>query len=150
MWARGRVLSHYLQHRQLGRTGASVRWTFPQPCCNRLAVQHTSPVAQTAAVTQNSPRLWRQAQALFPLPESTLLLTLQAQQKAAAARLHNIDFYVADADDCAFPPATFDAILCSSTLPFLPDARASLARWHFWLRPGGRAVFNIPKAGHTF
>lgn len=70
----------------------------------------------------------------------------QAEEKAQAASLASFtSFLAADADACDFPPASFDAVLCSSALPFLPDIPAALARWRRWLRPGGRVGFNVPK-----
>lgn len=70
---------------------------------------------------------------------------MQAELKAEAEWLDNLTFLVADIDACSFPAGAFDAVLCSSALPFLPDIPASLARWHTWLRPTGRVVFNVPK-----
>ncbi|GAB4820913.1 hypothetical protein N2152v2_007959 [Parachlorella kessleri] len=69
----------------------------------------------------------------------------KAAEKAQSAGLHNLTCLSADIDRCRFPEATYDAILSSSTVPFLPDIPWSLAQWHAWLRPGGRVAFNVPK-----
>eukprot|EP00887_Chlorella_sp_A99_P000740 scaffold5.g740.t1 len=80
----------------------------------------------------------------------------QAEAKARRAGLRNVSFVAADVEGWQPPELAqgspgglgerqrFDAILCSSALPFLQDARAALAAWRGWLRPGGRVVFNTP------
>ena len=72
---------------------------------------------------------------------------MQAAEKAHSAGLDNITCLSADIDGCQFPVEAYDAILSSSTVPFLPDIPWSLAQWHAWLRPGGRVAFNVPKVG---
>jgi SAM-dependent methyltransferase len=71
--------------------------------------------------------------------------TAQAEAKARAASLRNLELVAADIDELCYAPGTWDAILCSSAVPFLPDIPAALRTWREWLRPGGRVVFNCPK-----
>lgn len=72
---------------------------------------------------------------------------MQANAKREKSSLKDIlAFQCADLDDIVFPKSTFDALLCSAALVFLPNIPSTLATWHRWLKPGtGRVVFNTPK-----
>lgn len=70
----------------------------------------------------------------------------QANKKIEEGLISNARFICADLDSFQCDDASFDAILCSSALVFLPDLGTALATWHRWLRPpNGRVVFNAPK-----
>ena len=70
-----------------------------------------------------------------------------AAAKARDAGMANAEFVAADIDSWeGGSGGRFDAVLCSSALPFLPDIPAALQRWRGWLRPaGGRVAFNVPR-----
>ena len=73
-------------------------------------------------------------------------MILQARRKVEEGQVTNATFICADLDSFQCDDESFDAILCSSALVFLPDVGKSLGKWHEWLRgPHGRAVFNAPK-----
>jgi ubiquinone/menaquinone biosynthesis C-methylase UbiE len=52
--------------------------------------------------------------------------------------LTNVSVAVMDAQEPALPPASFDTLLASCVVFFLPDALAGLRSWHNLLVPGGR------------
>jgi SAM-dependent methyltransferase len=80
------------------------------------------------------------------------------EHAAAVARrrnLANVGFFVADAEDPhitdprepgSLPqrlgPATFDVVLASNVIVFLPDPEKALRSWHRLLRPGGEVAFS--------
>lgn len=69
------------------------------------------------------------------------------RERAAAEGLGNVEFVEADAEELAFPAASFDAVLSRQGLQFLPDLPGVLARLRGFLRPGGRlaaAVWGPP------
>ena len=69
------------------------------------------------------------------------------RERAAAAGLANLEFVEADAEELAFPEASFDAVLSRQGLQFLPDVAGTLARLRSFLVPGGRlaaAVWGPP------
>jgi enediyne biosynthesis protein CalE5 len=69
------------------------------------------------------------------------------RERAAQARLDNIEFLEADAEALSFDEATFDAILCRQGLQFLPDVSTTLQRFHTFLKRDGRlaaAVWGPP------
>ena len=72
-----------------------------------------------------------------------------ARDNAVRAGLSQVQTQVADGEDLAVPPATFDAVVCRLGLMFFPDPLQGLREMHRALRPGGRActmVFSRPEA----
>ncbi len=71
----------------------------------------------------------------------------QARRAIDAAQLTNIDFLEADATDLHnLTASTFDAVVCSAGLLYMPVAKA-LAAWHRLLTPHGIVAFSSMKAG---
>ncbi len=66
----------------------------------------------------------------------------QARRKIEAAGLQNIKLIEADADYLNFGAQSFDAILCSSSIPWLNDIPATLGKWYGWLKKGGLVGFS--------
>jgi SAM-dependent methyltransferase len=64
-----------------------------------------------------------------------------ARQRCAA--YPNVIFERADADSAALPPASFDAVLCSLGLMYVPDPLQTLRALRRLLRPGGRLVAAV-------
>jgi SAM-dependent methyltransferase len=50
----------------------------------------------------------------------------------------------ADVTDLPFSEGSFDVVLCKHVLEHVPDDKAALAEMFRVLRPGGRAVFQVP------
>jgi ubiquinone/menaquinone biosynthesis C-methylase UbiE len=72
---------------------------------------------------------------------------LQQARVAVDAGLRNIELRLADA--CALhdlPAESFDAIICSAALLYMPVQRA-LTEWRRLLRPGGTIGFSTMRAG---
>lgn len=78
---------------------------------------------------------------------SPVILAL-ARQNALKADLHNVQTLVADAEDLAVEPASFDAVVCRLGLMFLPNPLQGLHGMHRALRAGGgicTMVFSRPE-----
>ena len=70
---------------------------------------------------------------------------LQAVVRAHDEGYSNVQFEVADVGDADSVAESFDALLCSASLPYLWDVKAALYKFRNWLKPGGRLVFNTPQ-----
>src|SRR5262249_31615228 len=76
-----------------------------------------------------------------------------ARDKARAQRLEHVAFQVCDAEQLQLESGSFDAALCRSALPLLPDPVRCLRLAYAALRPGGRiavAVTGRPQANPYF
>ncbi|WP_083752474.1 class I SAM-dependent methyltransferase [Saccharothrix sp. ALI-22-I] len=71
----------------------------------------------------------------------------RARQSITAAGLTNIDLVQADATSLPhFADASFDLVLCSAGLLYLP-VQAALREWHRLLAPGGLIAFSTMREG---
>ena len=59
-------------------------------------------------------------------------------------RLRNVELHVMDAENLTFPARSFDVVVGSYSIIFLPDAPAALARCATLLAPGGVIGFTSP------
>ena len=66
-----------------------------------------------------------------------------ARERAAGARLTNVEFIARDAEELDFEEDTFDAVLSRATLMFLPDLVGTLRRLRRFLRSGGRLSASV-------
>jgi enediyne biosynthesis protein CalE5 len=66
-----------------------------------------------------------------------------AQERAAVARLSNVEFVTCDAEELEFDDESFDAVLSRATLMFLPDVVGTLKRLRTFLKPGGRLAASV-------
>lgn len=66
-----------------------------------------------------------------------------ARERASSAGIHNVEFLVSDAEELAFEPESFDAVLSRATLMFLPDVVGTLRRLRSFLKPGGRLAASV-------
>jgi SAM-dependent methyltransferase len=64
------------------------------------------------------------------------------RERAAAARIENIEFIESDAASLAFPAASFDAALSRWGIIFEPDGEAAAARIRSFLKPGARMALS--------
>jgi ubiquinone/menaquinone biosynthesis C-methylase UbiE len=71
----------------------------------------------------------------------------RAREKSAAAGLNQVTFQQGDAEHLDFPDASFDVVLCSSSLFFMPDMAAVLREWRRVLVPDGKVGFSSFGAG---
>ena len=66
----------------------------------------------------------------------------QAPRKAEAMSVNNTEWREGDAERPPFPDGSFDAVICSSGIFFLPNQLAALREWRRVLKPGGRVLFS--------
>ena len=66
----------------------------------------------------------------------------QARRKAEAMSVTNTEWREGDAEHPPFPDGSFDAVICSSGIFFLPNQLAALREWRRVLKPGGRVLFS--------
>jgi len=66
----------------------------------------------------------------------------QAAQNIMTAGLGNVELDTGDAEQLPFADASFDALICSAGLFFLPDMLAGLHEWRRVVRPGGTIAFS--------
>ncbi len=66
-----------------------------------------------------------------------------AQRRAAELRSSNVHFDHMDAQALDFGDASFDVILCTLGLMYVPDPEMVLCEMRRVLRPGGRAVVAV-------
>jgi ubiquinone/menaquinone biosynthesis C-methylase UbiE len=65
-----------------------------------------------------------------------------AEAKAAAKRLENIEFRVADMLDLGYPDESFDAVVCVFGIFFVPDMLAAIRELWRMVKPGGRLAIT--------
>jgi ubiquinone/menaquinone biosynthesis C-methylase UbiE len=66
-----------------------------------------------------------------------------AKENAAAQRISNIDFRLADAEQLPFPDREFDRVTCRFGIMFFPDIAKAMSEIRRVLRPGGRVCFAV-------
>ncbi|HEY7640367.1 MAG TPA: methyltransferase domain-containing protein [Steroidobacteraceae bacterium] len=66
-----------------------------------------------------------------------------ARERARAQRATNVQFERMDAETLDFPDATFDVVLCSLGLMYLPDPQRAVREWRRVLKPGGRVAIGV-------
>jgi ubiquinone/menaquinone biosynthesis C-methylase UbiE len=65
-----------------------------------------------------------------------------ARRKAASAGLSNVEYRVGDAEAPGFDDASFDAVICASSIFLLRDILKALHEWHRILKAGGTVAFS--------
>jgi ubiquinone/menaquinone biosynthesis C-methylase UbiE len=71
----------------------------------------------------------------------------EANQKLSQTDLQNVQFVQGDAENLEFPDSSFDAVLCASSLFFVPDMARAAREFQRVLKPGARAGFSSFGAG---
>lgn len=66
----------------------------------------------------------------------------RAKEKLAQAGNANVEFMEGDTERLEFPDSSFDIVVCSSSLFFVPDMAAAVREWRRVLVPGGRVAFS--------
>lgn len=67
----------------------------------------------------------------------------RATEEAGARRIANTTFERMDAEALRFDDESFDAVVCSLGLMYVPDPLKSLSEMHRVVRPGGRVVVAV-------
>jgi SAM-dependent methyltransferase len=68
-------------------------------------------------------------------------IDFSAPMLAAAIRLSNVEYILADAQSYPLPEEGFDVVISSFGVMFFEDPAAAFANFHRCLRPGGRLAF---------
>jgi arsenite methyltransferase len=71
-----------------------------------------------------------------------------AGAKANSAGLSNIEYRVGDAEVLEFEDASFDALICASSIFLLRDITRALKEWHRVLKAGGTIAFSSFEKDH--
>jgi ubiquinone/menaquinone biosynthesis C-methylase UbiE len=66
-----------------------------------------------------------------------------AKENAAAQRISNIDFRLADAEQLPFPDGKFDRVTSRFGIMFFPDIAKAMLEIRRVLKPGGRVCFAV-------
>jgi len=66
-----------------------------------------------------------------------------AQQRALEQQLSNVAFQRMDAETFDLPRASFDVVLCSLGLMYVPDPQHAVREWLRVLKPGGRVAIAV-------
>ncbi len=74
-------------------------------------------------------------------------MLVQAREKLHHTDLSNVSFVQGDAEALPFPDESFDAVLCASSLFFVPDMARATGEFYRVLKPGARAGFSSFGAG---
>lgn len=71
-----------------------------------------------------------------------------ARAKADSAGLSNVDYRVGDAEALEFEDASFDAVICASSIFLFRDIPKALREWHRVLKAGGTIAFSSFEKDH--
>lgn len=66
-----------------------------------------------------------------------------ARQRAGEQQAANVTFQRMDAETLDLPDATFDVVLCSLGLMYVPDPQRAVREWLRVLKPGGRIAIAV-------
>jgi ubiquinone/menaquinone biosynthesis C-methylase UbiE len=66
-----------------------------------------------------------------------------ARQRAGEQRAANVTFQRMDAETLDLPDASFDVVLCSLGLMYVPDPQRAVREWLRVLKPGGRIAIAV-------
>jgi len=128
---------------------------FLQLCASRLAELAAIPTGARVldVATGTGEAALNAAQSVGPSGQvvgvdlSPEMLAL-ARRKLARIGLGHVEFREGDAENLNFSDQSFDFVLCSSSLFFMPDMLGVLQEWRRVLAPGGRVGFS--SFGPTF
>ena len=67
----------------------------------------------------------------------------RAREEARSRRLEHVTFERMDAEDLLLDADSFDVVLCSLGLMYVPDPRKALAEMRRVVRPGGRVIVAV-------
>jgi len=76
------------------------------------------------------------------------LAAIDASEKmlANASPQKGVEYSRRDVSKTGFPDSSFDGVLCSSVLEYVPSIHAALREFHRLLKPGGVLLASIPNA----
>jgi ubiquinone/menaquinone biosynthesis C-methylase UbiE len=77
---------------------------------------------------------------------SVLAMDASEQMLMSASPEEGVEYYRADVTQTRLPERSFDGVLCSSVLEYLPSTEGALREFHRILKPGGILVASIPNS----
>lgn len=78
--------------------------------------------------------------------DSAAAMVVRARQEAAKAGITNAVFACEDASDLPYPASSFNAVIASLVVSYLPRPARALHGWRYLLRPGGTLAFSWVQA----
>lgn len=75
---------------------------------------------------------------------SVVAIDASEQMLANAVPQAGVEYHKSDVTETGLPAASFDGVLCSSVLEFLPSVETALGEFHRLLKPGGSLVASVP------
>jgi ubiquinone/menaquinone biosynthesis C-methylase UbiE len=78
--------------------------------------------------------------------DSAAAMIVRARREAAEAGVRNAIFACEDASALPYPASSFDAVISSLVVTYLPQPARALHGWHYLLRPGGTLAFSWVQA----
>jgi SAM-dependent methyltransferase len=78
--------------------------------------------------------------------DSAAAMVVRARREAAQAGIRNAIFACEDASALPYPAASFDAVISSLVVAYLPGPATALHGWHYLLRSGGTLAFSWVQA----
>jgi ubiquinone/menaquinone biosynthesis C-methylase UbiE len=111
-----------------------------------LAAKLTSPPVRILEIACGTGRLTQELTGLFPT--ATIVATDISPDMLAFSRRKipgtgNIVYELADAQDLAYPDASFDVVVAAFVIMIVPDKHKALAEARRVLAPGGKLVFSV-------
>jgi SAM-dependent methyltransferase len=78
--------------------------------------------------------------------DSAAAMIVRARREAAQAGIKNVIFTCEDASALPYPASSFDAVVSSLALAYLPRPAQALHGWHYLTVPGGALAFSWTQA----
>jgi SAM-dependent methyltransferase len=78
--------------------------------------------------------------------DSAAAMIVRARREAAQAGVRNVIFACEDASVLPYPASSYDAVISSLVVTYLPRPAQALLGWHYLLRPGGTLAFSWVQA----
>jgi 2-polyprenyl-3-methyl-5-hydroxy-6-metoxy-1,4-benzoquinol methylase len=80
---------------------------------------------------------------------SVIALDASERMLAHAAKISGVEYILGDVTCSGLPDGSFDGILCSSVLEYLPDPAVALREFRRLIRPGGIILLSVPNAAQS-
>ncbi len=106
-----------------------------------------SPPAAILDIGCGTGRMAALARKIWPDAAITALDAAQGMLEATRRKIPDARLVLGDASALDLPPSSFDLILSSMALQWMPEPLAALRRWKGWLKPQGAMAVALPLEG---